>query len=503
MLLPFPTKLGVVVQGDRLLATAVRRAAVDTFQVQSENPSAALRAELDARGIVARTVAIGLPRAAVSVKPVELPSVDGDVKDVLRYELERHLPFSADDAPFDFVPLPAADRPERIEGNRSVLVVAADRHYVDTVLRLVQEANLRPTSITVAAHDLVDLVATDRRQHTVWLHRTGDALDLVFLTGNRVVLSRNVTVSDEQGLGDEIRRSLALARWRTCDAVWVSGDQASEMPAAGLASLGVPVTTPPFTPRAQACLDLLPAEPRGLAELGLAVACGRRARALDIIPAALKPRRITRPQAITMGAAAAVVVLGLTALLVPGLREQHRLAAINAEIARLDPEVRTIERSVRELERRQKLLAVVDGLESNAVRPLPVLRELTEIVPQDAWLTTLTLDGKGVELTGQAAAASGLIPLLENSPRLERVEFASPVTRGRDREQFRIRAAWEPGGATVVSTPARAPVPPTAPPARDQAPAPGQPSRPPAPPAAGTPAEPVKPPTVSPEAPRR
>src|SRR5439155_45970 len=72
-----------------------------------------------------------------------------------------------------------------------------------------------------------------------------------------------------------------------------------------------------------------------------------------------------------------------------------------------------------------------------------VLRELTEILPSDAWVTYLALDAKGVELTGQAGAASNLIPLLENSPRLERVEFASPVTRGRDREQFRIRAAGE------------------------------------------------------------
>jgi general secretion pathway protein L len=499
-MLHFPAKLGVVVQGDRLLVMAVRRATVDTFQVQSENPSAALRAELDARGIAARTVAVGLPRAAVSVKPVELPTVDGDVKDVLRYELERHLPFSADDAPFDFAPLPATDRPERIEGNRSVLVVAADRHYVDSVLRLVQEANLRPTSITVAAHDLVDLVTTDRRQHTVWLHRTGDSLDLVFLTGHHVVLSRSVTVGDAESLGDEIRRSLALARWRTCDAVWMSGDPAPAGSAASLAWLGAPVTAPPFTPRAQTRLALLPAEHRGEAELGLAVACGRRARALDIIPAALKPRRITRPQAITLGSAAALVLIGLLALLVPGLREQRRLTAINAEIARLDPEVRTIERSLRELERRQKLLAVVDGLESNAVRPLPVLRELTDIVPQDAWLTTLTLDGKGVELTGQAAAASGLIPLLENSPRLERVEFASPVTRGRDREQFRIRAAWEPGGATLPLTPVRTPPPGAGGAAREQAPGAGQPARP------GSPvsAEPARPaPPAPPEVPRR
>ena len=92
-----------------------------------------------------------------------------------------------------------------------------------------------------------------------------------------------------------------------------------------------------------------------------------------------------------------------------------------------------------------------------------MLRELTEIVPSDAWVTYLAFDPKGVELTGQAGAASTLIPLLENSPRLERVEFASPVTRGRDREQFRIRAAWE---APAPVTPAATTKPPAAPDAR-------------------------------------
>ena len=47
---------------------------------------------------------------------------------------------------------------------------------------------------------------------------------------------------------------------------------------------------------------------------------------------------------------------------------------------------------------------------------------------------------------GFANAASQLIPLLEASPTLERVEFTSPVTKGRDREQFRLRATWERRG---------------------------------------------------------
>src|SRR3989442_10296827 len=83
----------------------------------------------------------------------------------------------------------------------------------------------------------------------------------------------------------------------------------------------------------------------------------------------------------------------------------------------------------------------------------------------------LSLDAKGVELTGQAAQASALIPVLGTSPLLERVEFASPATRGRDREQFRIRAAWEvgrPEAAAVGAPPS--PSPTAARPKRDEEP---------------------------------
>ena len=251
--------------------------------------------------------------------------------------------------------------------------------------------------------------------------------------------------------------------------VWVSGDaDAPNAPTESpLATLGAPVTEPEWTSRGARQIEGLAAEQRGALQLAVAVAAGRGVRPLELLPAAVRPRRLTRAQSITVGMAAATVLLGIIALLAPGWREQRHLNRINAEINRLDPDVKSVDRVLRELERKRKLLATVDGVEAAGVRPLPVLRELTELLPGDAWLTTVSLDAKGVELTGAASAASALIPLLENSPRLERVEFSSPVTRGRDnKEQFRIRAAWEAAGA-VATTPAPggvAPAPGAAPP---------------------------------------
>jgi len=446
-------RLAVVMLGDRLGVAAIQRDRVETFTIDAENPGAALRAELDARALRARTVAIGLMRSAVTVKPIELPAVAGGPQDMVRFELERHLPIPADDAAFDFVALPAdADVEGASEGKR-VLIAAADRRLIDAALRLAEEAKLRPVSITVAAHDLVALVEADRQQRVAWLHRSGDTADL--LHGPMVVFSRSFTATDDATLNAETRRSFAGARWRTCNAIWVSGDGASAAP---LLDLGVPISDPPWSPRAEHHLAQI-GEPRGALELAVATASNRHIRSLDLIPSAIKPRRFTRQELRTAGALVATVLLALAALLVPGFVESRRLARLNGEIARIDPDVRAVERVARELDQKRQLLDTVQKINTSALQPLAVLLELTEILPSDAWVTYLALDAKGVEMTGQAGAASNLIPLLENSPRLERVEFASPVTRGRDREQFRIRAAWE---APAPPAPAAAPQPPAA-----------------------------------------
>jgi Tfp pilus assembly protein PilN len=451
-------RLAVVLLGPRLAVAALRGNRMETFTLEAESPGTALRAELDARRIAARSVALGLWRGAVTVKPVDLPPVAGELRDMVQFELERHLPFAADDAPFDFVPLPAVRADDPSAGQR-VLVAAADRRIVEAVLRVAEEARLRPASITVAAHDLVSLVQAPRRRRIVWVHRSALGIDLLFLVGPLLLLSRNLPDSDEALVVDEIRRSLALARFRRCDAVWVSGDgdEPVQLDPGPFAALDAPVTAPPWTPRARAWMDDVPDDSRGVLQLAMGAAAARRARSLDLLPAPLKPRRLTRAQALTVATAAAAGLLVVAALLAPGYRASRHLARINAEMARLDPEVRAVDALHRELEGRSQLLNTVDQLETASLKPLPVLRELTELLPSDAWLTMVSLDGKGVELTGQAAAAAALIPVLENSARLERVEFSSPVTRGRDREQFRIRAGWEgtpPPGAPKETPPA-------------------------------------------------
>ena len=137
--------------------------------------------------------------------------------------------------------------------------------------------------------------------------------------------------------------------------------------------------------------------------------------------------------------------LGLSLALAHVIKTERYLGRLTQEIRRLEPDVKAVEGLAAELTRKKRVLAAFESARDGRIQALPVLRELTETLPASAWLQSLVMDRQGVELTGQAEGASTLIPLLEASDRLERVEFTSPVTKMQNKEQFRIRAAWEKG----------------------------------------------------------
>src|SRR5678815_5607516 len=156
---------------------------------------------------------------------------------------------------------------------------------------------------------------------------------------------------------------------------------------------------------------------------------------------------------VTTAMVAAIAGLGLSLGLVDVVRTERYLGRVSAEIRRLEPEARAVDGLAEELERKRRVLAALASAEEGRVPALSVLRELTETLPAGAWLQALTMDRQGIELTGQADGASALVPLLEASSWLERAELTSPVTKTQDKEQFRIRAAWETVSYTHLTLP--------------------------------------------------
>jgi Tfp pilus assembly protein PilN len=454
-------RAGLYVRDDRLtvVVTSGRRDRPHCFTLEpGELPGARLKTELETRQLRLRRMRIGLARSLVTAKILELPRAgQGQLGEMVSFELERHVPFPPEDMRFDYALLPGAAKDAL-----RILVVASERRTVDGALRLLEEPRLKPGTLTAACHNLPALLRrSPRARFLVWTHRAGGTTDVVCLNQGRLELSRTVLVKDGDELAAEVTATLQLLGWRECNAIWISGDDAADFLAApALAQFGGPVIEPPWKPAALALIQKLPEEDFGAGMLALAVVFGPKRPALNLLPMELRPRTLSPGQIATAATATVTALLGLGLLIGQGY-QQHRYAdRLNQAIRALDPEVRKVEGVSADLAQKRRLLETIRSIEKSDVRALPILRELTERIPQDAWLRTLTMDKQGVEITGQATAANQLIPLLENSPSLTRVEFTAPVTKAGDKEQFRIKAAWK-----STPKPPEPPVKPQAPPA--------------------------------------
>jgi Tfp pilus assembly protein PilN len=440
-----PPRIGVFIRGSRLSVVALRgRERLVQFVVEdADDPAATLAAELRSRGLGAGRLCLGLDRRLAVVKAIELPQTAGDdLARMIGFDLERHVPFPPEQTRFDWVALPG--HPEE---PRRVLMVAAEARTVERPLALVSDAKRRPAALTVACHALPALLPrTLPARQAVWAHRHDGVADLLFLDGRTLLASRQVATADAAELVREIRRSLPVVRWSAPELVWLSGfagGDASVWRDALTASLGVSAAAPPFAASVLPLVVQLSEDEPGAGLLALAVAVETRSPMLDLLPPALRPWAPSRGQALTAAMVAVIAALGLSLGLVHVVGTERYLGRLTAEIRRLEPEAKAVDGLAEGLGRKRRVLAALASVEDGRVPALPVLRELTETLPLGAWLQALSMDRQGVELTGQADGASALVPLLEASSRLERAELTSPVTKTQNKEQFRIRAAWE------------------------------------------------------------
>ncbi len=438
-----PARIGLFVHDGRLTVVAITgRGEVEHVVVEeAEDPAGTLAAELQARGLTGRRLRVGLDRRAVVVKAIELPRTAGsDVAEMVAFDLERHVPFAPEDVRFDWLELPSEP-----DDARRVLVVAAERRAVERPLGAARRGEVAPDRLD-GRLPRADRPAAPRAPGPA------RGLGASAWRGRGPAPPRRPDPAHQppgdRGRGPKGSRGrssarLGLVRWTGSDAVWLSGDDAAGWRDDLAAALGLPVSPPPYAAARVPLISALPAANEGPALLALGVAEGRRTPALNLLPVEARPWTPSREQLVTAGTVAVTALLALGLAFTHTIKVERHVGRLTQEIHRLEPEAKVVEGLAAELARKRRILSALDAVENDHIRALPVLQEMTETLPAGSWLQALTMDRQGVELTGQSDTASALIPLLEGSPRLERVEFTSPVTKTQNKEQFRIRAGWE------------------------------------------------------------
>ncbi|GBC60193.1 hypothetical protein DENIS_1144 [Desulfonema ishimotonii] len=142
------------------------------------------------------------------------------------------------------------------------------------------------------------------------------------------------------------------------------------------------------------------------------------------------------------------VMFGLIALVILGglawggghvMRQRMAVKDLDTEIKRLSAEVAEIDRLRSRIETAETRIEDLRQLSRGQEPVLDILRELTQLMPENTWIQDFSLSEKGGRINGFAESASELIPLLEGSPLFRDVVFLAAITRNKDgKERFSI-----------------------------------------------------------------
>lgn len=424
------------------------------------------------------SVFVSIPHKWSIIRFTEIPSLRGKGNDALiqmmRFEIERHIPYQIEEVFYDFQVL------EKNEATYSVLFVAVHKRKIDYVKRFLEKISLQPQVITLTPFAILNSIEfseilvggwqellgiTKRpdvlgRKNEIFISLFIDKDDAHFavLRGGSCVDIRSFIINQNNPLDvivDDISSELSVlppgVSHDKINKLILSGTITSLSDLSGVLGAKLGTNVQIINPVSKFIKDEKNTEIQklapsvGLCYLGLGMGTLR----INLLP---------HKTGVTLrktGSLTAKISVPLILFLIIGIfagelvSDKRLLTKIEERLKENEPKIKVIEKLSADLsavkQQRDFLLGVK---ESNIL--LDVLSELTNIMPEEAWITNFDYkeihDKKGgtskgeLIISGYALSSSALIPILENSRFFEKVEFVGPITRRKNKEGFKIKA---------------------------------------------------------------
>ena len=135
------------------------------------------------------------------------------------------------------------------------------------------------------------------------------------------------------------------------------------------------------------------------------------------------------PMFLTIVLLSILVALGLFWLVSPLQVEEWKIETLDREISARKDEVKKIEVLKKEVENVEKEIAAIAAFKTPRPMALILLKEMTRVLPKNAWLSRIRIGDTTVDIEGYAASATEILSKLEVSEYFKKVEFSTPTFR--------------------------------------------------------------------------
>ncbi len=427
-----------IVDGERFLSRirirAMRRYPLEEGRVATPE-SVANTVSLAVREFRAKNaeICLDIPKAWAIVQFAELPAtVKETLSDVVSFELDRLTPFSSDLAFYDFRII--EENPEKLR----IAVAAVRSDLVQPYVTALREKGIRVDAVRVSMTCMAAL-----------LGHAGQGADAVFLDidehGYEAALIRNGDLSSAlaerlEGDGDESIISRAMQEI----APFIDQLRTEGKPhriifhlRGRLADRGHPVLEKLVTAPCRVLDDIdlkveIPGRRDGIpySALGGVLASLRpNAAGMNLLTKGRR-RDAVRPMVVTAILGLVVLCAAIFFMISPIAIEGKRLEELDRQISLRKAEAWKIEAVRKEIDGVSREIAAINDLKAGRPMTMDIIKELTAILPKSAWIARMRITDTGVDIEGYASgSAAELLPVLERSAYLQKVEFSSPTVR--------------------------------------------------------------------------
>jgi general secretion pathway protein L len=173
------------------------------------------------------------------------------------------------------------------------------------------------------------------------------------------------------------------------------------------------------------------------------IEAGNTAESRRTIPltddSAIRPWLGPRAEAYAMGVCA---VLAATAIALPFVQQSIEFSAVDERIEAIRPQVAEAEKLRKAIAGSAATADAITAAHNQVGAPLQTIAVLTEVLPDDTYLTSLSLRQRKLSIAGRSAAAAKLIGAMAAHPLIRNPAFVAPVIRDETNggQMFSIRS---------------------------------------------------------------
>jgi len=160
----------------------------------------------------------------------------------------------------------------------------------------------------------------------------------------------------------------------------------------------------------------------------------------NLLPEKDRPIKSKATQIITWSLSAAATLLFALVLLFPIWKQEQAIESLRQQLKSLKKDTQEVQENQLAID---EIIEETEGLikiKNTAPSLIEISDILSQLLPNDTWLTHFKFSKEKIQVQGQSPSASVLISILESSPLFENARFVSPLTQDKrtGMERFQI-----------------------------------------------------------------